>query len=291
MHNTWGLTGPEFIGLYVLALIITVAVAIRRRLAARKLPPGHPNLPLLSADEMAYLAGGTRRLVETALARLVAGDMLRVSRGTPPTATGKPAESTMDARVLAEVRDRRTRVGVEGAVRVLEQSPELHEMRQRLTRGHLLVAPERSRACRLAAAMVFLPIGLIGALRLSDGASGGKPIAILIVLLALTTVLALVITLVPGPRATTLGQRTLYNARSGAYRRKAAGVTAGGFVAADVVLLVALSGMSSHPDSTVASGLATDGGGGGGGGGGGCSGGGGGCGGGGGGGGGGGCGG
>ncbi|MGO1048648.1 TIGR04222 domain-containing membrane protein [Crossiella sp. CA198] len=276
MHDTWGLTGPEFIGLYVLALIITVAVAIRRRLAARKLPPGHPTAPALSADEAAYLAGGTRRLVETALARLVAGDALRVSRGNPPAATGKPAESTMDDRVLTAVRDRKTRVGVEDATQQLDRSPELRELRQRLLWAHLLVSPERSRACRMAAATVFLPIALIGALRLSDGASNGKPIAILILLLAVTTALALIITLVPGPRATTLGQRALNSARADAHRRRLAGVTAGGFVAGDVVLLVALSGMSGHPDSAVASGLATDGGGAGGGGSG-CSGGGGGC--------------
>ncbi|WHT21536.1 TIGR04222 domain-containing membrane protein [Crossiella sp. CA-258035] len=261
MHDTWGLTGPEFLGLYALALIVTVAVAIRRRLSARKLTGAHPRTPELTVDEAAYLSGGTRRLVEAAVARLVATDALRVSRGTRPAATGKQAESMVDSRVLTAVRDRKPADGVEAATKQLNRSPELGELRQRLIQANLLVHPERARTARFSAAACFAPVALVGALRLADGVSNGKPVGFLVFLLTLTAILTLAAALVPGPKATTLGRRALERARTEAARRRSDNTllnTAASVVSAEVLFLVAFHGMSSHPDSAIAAGLAPD---------------------------------
>lgn len=285
MHDTWGLTGPQFIGIYLLLFFITLAVAIRLRLSARKLGGAHPVTPDLTADEAAYLSGGARRLVDVSLARLVASGALRVSRGHRPQATGKAAESTMDGQVLTAVQDRKPAEGADTATKRLRASAELAMITDRLRHNGLLVTPDRERTARWRAMIAFAPILLLGALRLSDGVSNGKPVTYLIILLALTGFALLMIAVVPGPRATTLGQRALRKAQSGLPdRRTIAAADADPLMAAGVLYLVALHGMSGHPDSAIASGLATGsggsasgGGGCSGGGGGGCGGGGGGC--------------
>jgi hypothetical protein len=67
MSHPWGLSGPAFLWLYGAGLVVAVGIpALVRTLPAvgsRRLDPP------LDANGVAFLAGGSRRVVETSLAR------------------------------------------------------------------------------------------------------------------------------------------------------------------------------------------------------------------------------
>ncbi|MBP2473470.1 uncharacterized protein (TIGR04222 family) [Crossiella equi] len=252
MHDTWGLTGPAFLVLYLFLLAIT-AVLVAKRHQAPKHAHGPGPVPELSVDEVAYLAGGTHRLVVTSMARLVEAGALRVSRGRPPAATQAAGGSTVDTAVLTSVHGNDVRAGIRDAVSRLDGTAEVVAVRERLTGLGLLVDPaEQDRASRVAARYFLVPL-VLGLLRLADGLSAGKPVWFLVGLLVVTGILAAVTPLLRGPRLTDRGELALRRSRlpgrggsaSGTMAQSGAGVSA-------AVALVAMWGMTAYPDTEVA---------------------------------------
>src|SRR3979490_2710896 len=101
MHEPWGIPGPQFLRLYLVALIIALVWTRLARLRMRRTPGGQPPRPL-TVDEFAYLAAGPRRVVEASVARLLESGALRVSRAGMLQATGTTAGSAVDQAVLAD---------------------------------------------------------------------------------------------------------------------------------------------------------------------------------------------
>src|SRR5262245_27095719 len=81
MEDTWGIPEPMFVGIYLLgfsaALLFAFAVRIFTRSGA--VTTTAP-IQALSAQELACLTGGPRRVVEAAVAQLVDTGQLRASR-------------------------------------------------------------------------------------------------------------------------------------------------------------------------------------------------------------------
>jgi uncharacterized protein (TIGR04222 family) len=76
----WGLTGPQFLGLYAAGIGLTVAIPVVVRHAIRYMPGRKPSREL-DLVELGCLAGGPRRAAEVVIADMVASGCGPGSRG------------------------------------------------------------------------------------------------------------------------------------------------------------------------------------------------------------------
>ena len=81
MGQPWGLSGPQFMGVYAVALAAVIIIVLLFRRAMRS-APGTFLATELSPYEVGYLSGGPRRAAEVIIAELAGTGDLRVdSRG------------------------------------------------------------------------------------------------------------------------------------------------------------------------------------------------------------------
>src|SRR5688572_6896453 len=114
MHP-WGLSGPEFLWLYAVALVVAIAVALGARMAVHR--PRRPDATdRLAPEELGFLAGGPRRAVHVAIARLVDAGLVRTDRSGTVTSTADraPAGHPLDDAVLAALITPRSVAAVTG---------------------------------------------------------------------------------------------------------------------------------------------------------------------------------
>jgi uncharacterized protein (TIGR04222 family) len=216
--DTWGISGPRFLLLYVVLLAGTALVAFvagRRALAG----PGEGAVAPARLDpyEAAYLNGGSALVATTAVSNLLRGGLLatagrrrgqvRLTARKAPEAGVHPVEwatyelvAAQPSRPLGDVRA------------ALGRSPAVAAVRERLSRGGLVPAPEQRSRYR-ATALVFVPLLALGVARVAAGSANGRPVGFLVVLLAVTVAVAAVRCL-RVPHATELGRRTLRRLRA-----------------------------------------------------------------------------
>ena len=81
MGQPWGLSGPQFLGIYAAAIVAVIIIVLLFRRAMRRVPGASPAREL-SPYEVGYLSGGPRRAAEVIIAELAGTGALRVdSRG------------------------------------------------------------------------------------------------------------------------------------------------------------------------------------------------------------------
>src|SRR3569833_33878 len=129
MADPWGISGPDFVVLYIALLgavllirVIVAGVAASRALRADHERPGPPP----TVYELAFLAGGPDRAVDTAIAALVERGQLRVNSyrqiskaGTRPV---DPLERAVaDVAKLKTTSTIRAKVRGSAAMRALEE--------------------------------------------------------------------------------------------------------------------------------------------------------------------------
>ena len=168
MTASWGLTGPQFLGVYFVTYLLALALmyGFRAVLTHTESDPENPR-PLLDPYETAYLAGGPGRTVSAAIANLALSDRLLVSRSGALTvpADVEPLDDVDAAVGLAGNGDRRfdfqaetaTRqadaagridLAVELAHELGEQRVGLHVLAEELPRpGHLCRTSGRTYKC------------------------------------------------------------------------------------------------------------------------------------------------
>src|SRR5215213_6786722 len=218
--DTWGISGPGFLVLYLVLLAVTAAgvvVARRRVLAAGD---GTAVPPRLDRYEAAYLNGGCQLTATPAVFVLLrTGDLVgparrrrrRLVARTAPPAGAHPVEWAV-YRLVADRPDHpRWALGGE-----LCQLPAMAAVRERLRQGGLSLTEEQRSRYR-ATALWFLPLLALGVARVAAGTANGRPVGFLVVLLAVTVVLAVALCL-RVPSATELGRRTLDSLRAEAGR-------------------------------------------------------------------------
>jgi uncharacterized protein (TIGR04222 family) len=238
--KTWGISGPQFLLLYVALFAVTAAVvaAVRRRaLAAPEGPAATP--ARLDPYEAAYLNGGGSLVATAAVSNLLRGGLVasaarrgrrvRLSARTAPAAGAHPVEWAAYQVVAAN--PGRTLGDVRAAIAV---EPAMAALGERLRRGGLVPSPEQ-RARYRAAALWFLPVAALGAVRVAAGSANGRPVGFLVALLVVTVVVAAALAL-RVPRATELGRRTLQQLRLANPR------PAGGLAPAEMTMAMALFG-------------------------------------------------
>jgi uncharacterized protein (TIGR04222 family) len=225
--DTWGISGPRFLLIYVVLLGVTALLAVVARRRALAVPGGAASPDRLDRYEAAYLSGGCDLAATTAVSSLLrAGHLASSSRrgrrprlvaGTAPAAGAHPVEWATYQLVAGRPDHPRWALGAE-----LCREPAMAAVCERLRRTGLAPTPEQ-RARYRAAGLWFLPLLALGVARLVAGTASGRPVGFLVALLLLTAVMAVALCL-RVPQATELGRRTLERLRSET-RRPAAGAS------------------------------------------------------------------
>jgi uncharacterized protein (TIGR04222 family) len=204
-HQPWGLSGPEFMGIYT-TLAVAALAAVPALWAPLRRPPRTYRRSERPSDvyTLALLKGGEKRVVDTAVQALVAEDRVRVSRDHRISAVdGATAGEPVQREVLAAI----TALG----------SAELEDIRYRALGGRAvhrvheaavgqgLLLSEGRRARAMLALLLPTAVLVLGVVRLIGGASAGRPVGLLVLALVVTF-MVLMFLLAGAPRLTTYGQ-------------------------------------------------------------------------------------
>ena len=244
MH-TWGISGPQFLFIYVVLLGLTaliVAAAQRRVIAA---PSRMGGVPELDPYEIAYLNGGAALAATTAATNLLrtghlnkpagAPEQVRLIPVTAPPPSAHPVEQAVFQAIAADPDQPFARLQT-----ALADSPALLAIHERLCELGFL--PSRAQLFRHRAQVLwFVPLLGLGMARVAAGVARGRPVGFLLLLIGATVVLAVVM----GrrvPRVTGLGKWALELLRLRMPTPDAATVGAGRLAPAQLGLAVALFG-------------------------------------------------
>ncbi|MYS22375.1 TIGR04222 domain-containing protein [Streptomyces sp. DvalAA-14] len=264
MNEPWGLSGPRFLEVYAVALLVAWALAllIRRVLLWARRTDSDP----VDVYTLALLSGGAARVVDTAVQALVAEDRLRVARNHTITSCGRgtPDDPVQQAVLSCVEYVRSTNIG--GVRRLAAPSAAVRAVTASAVARRLVLGSARRRAVRATALLPAL-VFAVGVARLVNGVRLHRPVGFLAGALIGTAVLLLML-LVPaarGSRLTTAGVR----ARDSARARSASDRRRHGFYAATgaavptavpaavpaAVLGVAVLGAAGVEDATLRSAL------------------------------------
>lgn len=175
-----GVQGQSFILLYVLgaALLLMIMAFVQRAVAAMSGPNA-----LYPADlelyEIAYLAGGPRRVVQTALLSLQLAGLARFDANEKrAVAVGLPDEtaSPVDAAVHRAVRSRELRRGS-------SYNPSFPAIRHRLGELGFVPGERWRRVAWVIFALVVVPVMALGLVRLGFGINNHRPTGFLLMAL------------------------------------------------------------------------------------------------------------
>jgi uncharacterized protein (TIGR04222 family) len=215
--DTWGISGPQFLLLYVALFAVTVPVVVLARRRALAGPPGAAAPARLDPYEAAFLNGGSGLVATTAVTSLLRdgvltstsrrGRRVRLGVRAAPPAGAHPVEWATYQLVAAQ--PDRTLAEVQAA---LGREPAVAAVRERLRLGGLAPTPEQRARCR-AAGLWFAPLVVLGVARAAAGSANGRPVGFLVALLAVTVAVAVVAAL-RVPDVTALGRRTLGRLRA-----------------------------------------------------------------------------
>ncbi|MGX9670992.1 TIGR04222 domain-containing membrane protein [Mycobacterium sp. HM-7] len=184
MTASWGLTGPQFLGVYLVTYLLALALMYGFRTVLTHTEIDAENQrPLLDPYETAYLAGGPGRTVSAAIANLALSDRLLVSRrGELTVPAGVALIDEVDAAVaggMSATRRRKT------AMRRLRKHPRVMAIGDRLRARGLLLDGGSTTVLR---ACVLLPcaVWVVGLLRLLNGIELHHKVILLAVFLVAT---------------------------------------------------------------------------------------------------------
>jgi uncharacterized protein (TIGR04222 family) len=233
--NTWGISGPTFLWLYVgLCLITAVTVwLLRRRLL--NAGTGAPGSPSLDVYELAMLNGGPQLAITTAATKLHSEGA--VAPGAKPktivAATRPAAAGELEHEVYSAV-ERTNGISGRALRRELADCATIRAMTSRLTDAGLLL-DERRRALVSSLWLAGLALLALGVARVVAGVQNDRPVLYLVIVLVAVG-FATVRFAVVRTRATARGLEQLDNRRGG--RRRIAHTPVG----AEIPLAVALYG-------------------------------------------------
>ncbi|WP_414937573.1 TIGR04222 domain-containing membrane protein [Amycolatopsis sp. cmx-11-51] len=266
MEDTWGIPGPTFLAVYAALLVLPLVVGLLWTITVklgRKAPRATVSGPLPTVYELAYLAGGPDRVVDTAIAALVDRGTLRVSSSKQLQLTGPEPADRIERAVAkgakpgynATTRGMRDRLRMSGPMQALGQGLE--------ARG--LVVVNQAPRIRRVVFFLYLAVLVLGVVRLFAGISADHAVGFLIPLLIAATFATLVARAVKnkrtGPRPTSEGNRILGSANRALARERgipdqpAVGGMAGGALLGGAAAAVALGGLAFYPDEELSAAL------------------------------------
>jgi uncharacterized protein (TIGR04222 family) len=216
MGQPWGLSGPQFLGVYVAALAAVIIVVLLFRRAMRSAPGTYP-APELSPYEVGYLSGGPRRAAEVIIADLAGAGDLRVdsrgrisepARSIPGVRSGPFADSfnriwpdgmPPDGERTARVRDR------------LSADPRVTGIGAGLRARSLLISGARLSRLRMVTAAAIAVLLIAGIARIIEGAGNHRPVTYLVMLVIGAAIASIALARAAGGanQPTSLGARYL----------------------------------------------------------------------------------
>jgi uncharacterized protein (TIGR04222 family) len=184
MEDTWGIAGPDFLALYLLAFSISLLFAFALRIITRSgAVTSTAASGALTTLEVACLTGGPRRVVEAAVAQLVDDGQLRPSRtGYLQVAAHTEGTNPVERTVLADVR-RYGRRSVRMLTDRLATSDAVLEVADRLVRAGYLVDENLAARRKTLGLIPVVAVVAIGVLRWFAGLADDRPIGYLTLLL------------------------------------------------------------------------------------------------------------
>lgn len=251
MQRPWGLSGPEFLQLYWIGLALAVLAVIIVRVRVRA---GHSNQPVrsLDMDELAYLAGGPRRVVETSIARLLTSGELRTSRrGTVQVTSTSQSLNQVDRAVITDSQ-RYTNRTVNLMIPAVSKDGVVTAIGQRLEDMGLVVRPEVAKSALRKGSVVLWVLLAIGVARWVNGVAISAPVGWLTLQLVVTGALIWLLTRRGKHLRTSKGNRVLEDARTTSTRRLA---TSDDALYAGAAGMVLFGGLVTYPDLAVRSSL------------------------------------
>ncbi|MGX7826748.1 TIGR04222 domain-containing membrane protein [Actinokineospora sp. 24-640] len=255
----WGISGPDFLRIYLVGFAFVLLFAAAVRIAVRAGTPvgrsaaGLVRADLLSVHELAYLAGGPRRVVETTVARLLDLGKLKANRqGAVRVVAGATATDAVDLAVLTDAQRYANRT-VSLLIDRVSRDDAVKAVRTSLTVKGLLVDGGDIRA-RLAAvpALVLLVVGVA---RWLNGISLGHPVGWLTVGLIVTAVMAVVLYRAPLSERSYAGERVLSEARK--MRAQSVALATQTTLLGGATTTVLFAGLAAYPDPDISAALAT----------------------------------
>lgn len=207
--DTWGISGPAFIGIYLAA---TVACLFLTLLLRRWVSQAGPMQRELHPYEVAYLIGGPRHAVATAVAGLRADGAIECVGNRELRASDRPRtmRTPLDSAIYETLR-----AGMVTDTRSLEHTPEVRrgtdDLANRLIAAGLAAGPRQRRNYRRAA-LPMVAVLVLGIVRLLAGAANGHSVGMLIGILFVVVILT--VRLVKAPRTTGAGTKAVRSVRS-----------------------------------------------------------------------------
>ncbi len=209
----WGITGPEFLGLYVILAVLSIgAVLLIRYRAGHPTSRREPPKWKLDPIDAAYLTGGPDRAVAAALTALRASEAVDMDNRDRLVATGSvPATATRFERVVHHA------LSSTGSrfliVKERSVAAELDAIERRLLDTGLLAPASAHRHAKLAP-LWLVPVLALGVARAIEGSDRGRPIGYLVTLMVLTGIVGIVLAVRRAPRESAAGKRLLERMRS-----------------------------------------------------------------------------
>jgi uncharacterized protein (TIGR04222 family) len=209
LGDTWGISGPTFLGLYAaLTVVAVIATVLTRRALARSPAPAHH---LDNPDDVAYLHHGPALTVLTALSAMyVAGRVTSSGRGrVQAVGAVDPDARGLQRAIHLSTRQPVPRAKLPGAPPVAEA---LGRIERRLIDAGLLLSAEQRGRIRRAGWMLWAVVA-VGAISAVAGDLTDKHLGFLLALLAAVAVSAAVFSLTT-PRRTDRGNAELSRLRT-----------------------------------------------------------------------------
>jgi uncharacterized protein (TIGR04222 family) len=215
---------------------------------------GHSNQPVrsLDMDELAYLAGGPTRVVETAIARLLTAGELRTSRrGTVQATSTTNSLNAVDRAVITDSQ-RYTNRTVSLMVSAVAKDDAVTAIGRRLEEIGLVVHPDVAKSALRKGSILLWVLLAVGVVRLVNGLAIGAPVGFLALQLLLTGALIFLLTRRGKHVRTSKGNSVLSAARTSSSSRMA---TSDDALYAGAAGLVLFGGLAVYPDLAVRSSL------------------------------------
>jgi uncharacterized protein (TIGR04222 family) len=173
-EGTWGIPGPLFVILYLGAIVIAVAVTLLLRYGlTRGRQPRRP----LDAYETAYLAGGERQLLATALTALRGAGVIGLNAERIRLTAGPRDRCALDQAIIHSV-PRHPINRADDLLALPAVAREVAAIRDGLAEDGLVLDAGARARWHLGAFPLWSVLGL-GLARLAAGYGAGKPVAYL----------------------------------------------------------------------------------------------------------------
>ena len=214
--NLLDLRGPEFLGVYLIFLVLAVALGLTLRSIARRRGGGgtigdFANDPGLTPIQVAYVTGGKRLAVNTAIASLYHRRAIRM-KGDKLEAVGPPTRVETDDPLEEDV-FRRLVTNGSRTVRQVHQSTDVAPIARRpVELGLALPAGDRVQIGVFSVIRAGLVL-MLGLAKVAVGLDRNRPVSFLVVL-CIVTGIAIIALMATTPLRTRLGDLVLRDLKS-----------------------------------------------------------------------------